>query len=180
MLSEGETRNRTHPHASYSRFLHAICFYPLLFIFMISCLLAHNKLPQTSQGKVVINIFYLTHFLSQEVRRSLAGWFGWAPLMRLYSDGSWGPKHLKCWLELEASVPEWLTQRAGEFVNSCWRWQISVPNHMNLSIGLFRGSLQHGSWLFPGWVIQERESARRKPQRLLWTGSRSHTPSFLW
>lgn len=57
MVIEGETRNRTHPHASYSRLLHAIHFYPLIFIFMISCLLAHNKLPQTSQGKVVINIF---------------------------------------------------------------------------------------------------------------------------
>ena len=178
VLIEGETGKRTHPHASYSRFLHAIRFYSFLFIFMISCLLAHNKLPQSSQGKVVINIFYLTHFLW--VRRSLAGWFGWAPLMRLCSDGSWGHRHLQCWLDLEGSVPGWLTQRAGEFVNSCWRCQISAPNHMNLSMGQFCGCLQHGSRLLLDRVIQERERARRKPQHLLWVGIRNHTLSFLW
>ena len=103
MLSEGETRSRTHPHASYSRFLHAICFYPLLFIFMISCLLAHNKLPQTLQGKVVINIFYLTHFLW--VRKSgawqggLAEHLSWdytqmaAGALSIWSAGwSWRPQ----------------------------------------------------------------------------------------
>lgn len=88
----------------------------------------------------------------------LAEWFGWAPLMRLYSDGSWGHRHLKCWLELDGSVPGWLTQRAGEFVNSRWRWQISVPNHMNLSIGLFWGLYNMAPGFFQTeWSKKERE-----------------------
>lgn len=112
---------------------------------------------------MVVNIFYLRVSVGREIRSSLAGWFGWGAVVSLYLDGTWGRSHLKCRRGLEGSVPSWLTQRAGRFVKLCWRWQISVPSHMNLSWGCWR--------VFTTWQLASPRP--RDPRRREQEGSHS-------
>lgn len=95
--------------------------------------------------------------MSHGFTKSFVDSSGLGSLMRLWSDGTWGCRHLKClkrWLGLEDSVPRWHTPRAGIFVLEVIG--LSSLLHPSFLEAIWR-SLKHISWLLPYQVIQKKE-----------------------
>lgn len=114
--------------------------------------------------------------MSHGFTKSFVDSSGLGSLMRLWSDGTWGCRHLKClkrWLGLEDSVPRWHTPRAGIFVLEVIG--LSSLLHPSFLEAIWR-SLKHISWLLPDQVIQKKRKEEATASFMSWP-QKSH-PAF--